>query len=227
VLGEKYSWEKRSVDDLTRKPEWPRLLYDAPILLPLPSVRCIKTRQEAARDQTLAESIRTATELTNNNLKANLTPTTMGKVENVVFLSLVLDLFAFTIPLPLFPRIIEWYTQRESSDPHGFLSRTLSAVSAIRGWFYNPSNNTQRWDIVLLGGLMGSVFSTLQFIVSPYIGSLSDKYGRKKILLVTMIGNILSALVCVHETLEMRGATLTFFRSRRWIKSTTFASYCL
>ncbi|KAH9006956.1 MFS DHA1 sub-family [Lactarius hatsudake] len=131
----------------------------------------------------------------------------MGKVENIVFLSLVLDLFAFTIPLPLFPRIIEWYTQRESSDPHGFLSRTLSAVSTIRGWFYNPSNNTQRWDIVLLGGLMGSVFSTLQFVVSPYIGSLSDKYGRKKILLLSMIGNILSALV--------------------WIKSTTFASYML
>lgn len=131
----------------------------------------------------------------------------MGKVENVVFLSLVLDLFAFTIPLPLFPRIIEWYTQRESSDPHGFLSRTLWAVSTIRGWLYKPSNNMQRWDIVLLGGLMGSVFSTLQFIVSPYIGSLSDKYGRKKILLITMIGNILSALV--------------------WIKSTTFASYLL
>ena len=39
---------------------------------------------------------------------------------------------------------------------------------------------------------------TLQFIVSPHIGSLSDKYGRKRILLITMIGNILSALVCVN-----------------------------
>lgn len=34
----------------------------------------------------------------------------MAKVETIVFFSLVLDLFAFTIPLPLFPRIIEWYT---------------------------------------------------------------------------------------------------------------------
>jgi hypothetical protein len=33
----------------------------------------------------------------------------MAKVETIVFLSLILDLFAFTIPLPLFPRIIEWY----------------------------------------------------------------------------------------------------------------------
>ncbi|ETW83894.1 major facilitator superfamily [Heterobasidion irregulare TC 32-1] len=131
----------------------------------------------------------------------------MGKIETVVFLSLVLDLFAFTIPLPLFPRIIEWYTKRETSDPTGFLSRTLGFVSTLRGQLYNATNNPQRWDIVLLGGLMGSVFSALQFIVSPYIGSLSDKYGRKRVLLITMIGNILSAVV--------------------WIQSTTFASYML
>jgi MFS family permease len=131
----------------------------------------------------------------------------MASIERTVFISLVLDLFAFTIPLPLFPRLIEWYTTREISDPNGFLSQTLRFVSAIRGLFYNPSLHSRKWDVVLLGGLMGSVFSMLQFIVSPRIGSLSDKYGRKKILLITMIGNLLSALV--------------------WIKSTTFASYML
>ncbi|KAJ3921509.1 major facilitator superfamily domain-containing protein [Lentinula edodes] len=131
----------------------------------------------------------------------------MAKVETIVFLSLVLDLFAFTIPLPLFPRLIEWYTTREISNSNGFLSQTLRFVSAIRGLFYKPSLHSQKWDIVLLGGLMGSVFSLLQFIVSPRIGSLSDKHGRRKVLLFTMIGNILSALV--------------------WIKSTTFASYML
>ncbi|KAJ6485174.1 major facilitator superfamily domain-containing protein [Mycena vitilis] len=131
----------------------------------------------------------------------------MAKVETIVFLSLVLDLFAFTIPLPLFPRLIEWYTVRESSDPAGFLSRTLQFVSNLRGFFYKPSIHSRKWDIVLLGGLMGSVFSTLQFLVSPKIGSLSDKYGRKRILLITMIGNIVSAVL--------------------WLQSTTFASYML
>ncbi|KAL4241897.1 MFS transporter superfamily protein [Abortiporus biennis] len=128
-------------------------------------------------------------------------------VERIVFFSLVLDLFAFTIPLPLFPRIIEWYTKRESSDPNGFLSRTLAFVSATRGLLYKPTSNPQKWDIVLLGGLMGSVFSVLQWFISPHIGSLSDKYGRKRVLLITMIGNILSAVV--------------------WIQSTSFASYLL
>ncbi|KAI0068789.1 MFS DHA1 sub-family, partial [Artomyces pyxidatus] len=111
----------------------------------------------------------------------------MAKVENIVFISLVLDLFGdMSIPFP---------------NPNGFLSRTLWLVSTIRGKLYNVSGNSERWDVVLLGAL------TLQFIVSPYIGSLSDKHGRKKVLLITMIGNILSALV--------------------WIKSTTFASYML
>lgn len=129
------------------------------------------------------------------------------KVETVVFLSLVLDLFAFTIPLPLFPRILEWYTLRESTIPHGFLNRTLSFVSDLRGLFYQGGSKSHRWDVVLLGGLMGSLFSTLQFIVSPWIGSLSDVYGRRNVLLITMVGNILSAVV--------------------WIQSTTFASYML
>ncbi|KAK7695925.1 hypothetical protein QCA50_000564 [Cerrena zonata] len=126
------------------------------------------------------------------------------RVEGIVFLSLVLDLFAFTIPLPLFPRIIEWYTKREGSDPSGFLSQTLGFITAVRSTlFTGAAKNPQKWDVVLLGGLMGSVFS----FISPYIGALSDKYGRKRILLITMIGNILSALI--------------------WIQSTTFASYLL
>ncbi|KAN0097494.1 Major facilitator superfamily domain containing protein [Tylopilus felleus] len=131
----------------------------------------------------------------------------MGKIEKIVFWSLVLDLFAFTIPLPLFPRIIEWYTVKEGSDPTCLLSRTLYTISSIRALFYKPSNNPQKWDVVLLGGLMGSAFSTLQFLVAPLIGALSDKYGRRNVLLATMAGNILSALV--------------------WIKATTFSSYML
>ncbi|TFL05919.1 MFS DHA1 sub-family [Pterulicium gracile] len=130
-----------------------------------------------------------------------------SKVERIVFVSLVLDLFAFTIPLPLFPRIIEWYTTREITDSHGLLSRTLAFVSYLRGMFYNPAQQSRRWDIVLLGGLMGSVFSTLQYLVSPRIGALSDKYGRKRVLLVSMAGNILSAII--------------------WMQSTSFSSYIL
>ncbi|KAI9489109.1 major facilitator superfamily domain-containing protein [Zychaea mexicana] len=49
-----------------------------------------------------------------------------------------------------------------------------------------------KWDTVFLGGLLGSLFSLLQFIVSPIIGRASDRFGRRKVLLYTMIGNLLS-----------------------------------
>lgn len=42
---------------------------------------------------------------------------------------------------------------------------------------------------------MGSLFSLLQAIASPIIGTLSDKYGRRTALLVSMIGNILSVVL--------------------------------
>ena len=47
---------------------------------------------------------------------------------------------------------------------------------------------------------MGSIFSTLQFFVSPSIGSLSDRHGRKKVLLWSMFGNILSAVIWLVST---------------------------
>lgn len=44
-----------------------------------------------------------------------------------------------------------------------------------------------RLDIVLFGGALGSMFSFLQFVSSPVIGRLSDKYGRRTVLLVSMV----------------------------------------
>ncbi|BGP58194.1 hypothetical protein JCM8202v2_005855 [Rhodotorula sphaerocarpa] len=52
-----------------------------------------------------------------------------------------------------------------------------------------------RWDLTLLGGLLASLFSTCQFLVSPHLGRLSDRYGRRPVLLATMVGNLLSALL--------------------------------
>ena len=42
--------------------------------------------------------------------------------------------------------------------------------------------------------------SALQFVISPHIGSLSDKYGQKRVL-VTMLGNILFAVVWIQSTI--------------------------
>ena len=53
---------------------------------------------------------------------------------------------------------------------------------------------------MLLGGALGSLFSFLQAIASPFIGALSDKYGRRRALLWSMAGNIASVALWVAAT---------------------------
>jgi DHA1 family multidrug resistance protein-like MFS transporter len=44
-------------------------------------------------------------------------------------------------------------------------------------------------------GMLMAVFSLMQFVFSPFWGSMSDRYGRKKIMMIGVIGNALSLLV--------------------------------
>jgi len=68
-------------------------------------------------------------------------------------------------------------------------------LNAYKNSFSKPIND--RYDIVLLGGALGSLFSLCQAIASPVIGTLSDRYGRRTALLWSMVGNIASvALWC-------------------------------
>ncbi|KAI9669233.1 MAG: hypothetical protein M1817_004728 [Caeruleum heppii] len=118
----------------------------------------------------------------------------------VVFIALLLDLLSFTFILPLFPKLLAFYRSLEdpqTSSPT-VLSRLLKALNAYKRSFRLPIND--RYDIVLLGGALGSLFSFLQAIASPIIGRLSDRYGRRTALLWSMGGNIFSVALWVAAT---------------------------
>ncbi|CAE6478738.1 unnamed protein product [Rhizoctonia solani] len=161
-------------------------------------------------------------------MSSAMTPEKRKWIQKVVVLALILDLFggincswaligvtlmhyvaliAFTIPLPLFPRLIDWYTRKESDG--ALLAVILQRINRLR---HNiaPHAVQRKWDVVLLGGLMGSLFSSLQFFISPHIGSLSDKYGRKRILLLSMIGNTV-----IYDSLHHR-ILFVPSRTRNW-----------
>ncbi|KAI2632729.1 MFS general substrate transporter [Xylaria nigripes] len=119
------------------------------------------------------------------------------KVLKVIFVSLLLDLLSFTFILPLFPKLLEFYRNNEAGlgERTTVLARILDALNTYKSSFSRPIDS--RYDIVLLGGALGSLFSLLQAIASPVIGHLSDKYGRRTALLASMAGNILSVLLWV------------------------------
>lgn len=86
----------------------------------------------------------------------------MPKVQTIVFLSLILDLFAFTIPLPLFPRLIEWYTI-VSND---LALVTLNRSSSIFFFAYRER------------ALIPMAFSRSRYVQCPMSGACSTTQAR-------------------------------------------------
>ena len=74
----------------------------------------------------------------------------------------------------------------------------MQGLNTYKRAFARPISD--RYDIVLLGGALGSLFSLCQAIASPIIGRLSDQYGRRTALLGSMAGNIASVALWVAAT---------------------------
>jgi MFS family permease len=79
----------------------------------------------------------------------------------IIFLVVVIDLLGFAIVLPLLPRIAETYLKEQSKLVEG-----------------------------LTIGLLFSSFSAMQFLFAPFWGRLSDRIGRRPVLLVGLVGSV-------------------------------------
>ncbi|XP_033633557.1 major facilitator superfamily domain-containing protein 10-like [Asterias rubens] len=112
------------------------------------------------------------------------------KMISIVFLSLLVDLLAFTMILPLLPSLLDYYAQH---DKGGLLPQLQSKIDGFRNLLGIP--DTEKYNSVLFGGVIGSLFSFLQYIASPVIGAASDVYGRRPLMLLTMTGIALSYCV--------------------------------
>lgn len=113
--------------------------------------------------------------------KSKTDPSKTHPTVYIVFFSLLLDLLAFTMILPLLPSLLEHYRVNDKSGLYSTLSNSIQYFRQLVG-------APERYTSVLFGGFLGSMFSFLQFIVSPIAGGLSDYYGRKPILLLSLLG---------------------------------------
>lgn len=116
---------------------------------------------------------------------------------NISLTELLLYQISFTFILPLFPSLIKFYLEKDPS-PTSLLNRILQYLNAYKNSFSKPIDS--KYDVVLLGGALGSLFSLLQAIAAPVIGSISDKHGRRTALLWSMAGNIASVALWVAAT---------------------------
>ncbi|TGL92756.1 MFS transporter [Leptospira barantonii] len=81
-----------------------------------------------------------------------------------IFVTILIDVIGFGIIIPVLPKLIQELT-------HGSLSEAA-------------------WD----GGLLMFAYSIVQFVCAPFVGALSDRYGRRPILLASLFGFALDYL---------------------------------
>jgi len=107
----------------------------------------------------------------------------------IIFLTLFLDLVGFSIIFPLFPAMLDYYLPNGAGD--GSLLGQL--IAPIANWAERSGAEDPRFmTAVLFGGILGSLYSILQFICAPLWGAYSDRVGRRKVLLITISGLALS-----------------------------------
>ncbi|KAI6241716.1 MFS domain-containing protein [Aphelenchoides fujianensis] len=106
----------------------------------------------------------------------------------VLMIVLSLDLLSFTCILPLLPSIFHRYADQGDKDPLYFHFNSI--CSAIQSLLGIPSGS--RHSTVFAAGVVGSLFSFLQFLASPILGALSDVHGRKPVLLISVLGSLAS-----------------------------------
>ena len=100
----------------------------------------------------------------------------------VIFLTLFIDLVGFSIIFPLLPDLLAHYLQVEGHA--GLFGWMLTQIDAAAHWLGHGTSFTA----VLFGGVLTSCYSILQFVFAPFWGSVSDRRGRRGVLLLTVAG---------------------------------------
>ena len=107
----------------------------------------------------------------------------------VIFLTLYIDLIGFSIIFPLSPDLLHHYLATEgSSGVLGWLLHLTDSLSRALG-------NDSHLPEVLFGGVVSSFFSVMQLLFAPFWGSVSDRHGRRGVLLLTVAGTAASYLL--------------------------------
>ncbi|MCA9001231.1 MAG: MFS transporter, partial [Planctomycetes bacterium] len=107
-------------------------------------------------------------------------------VMGLAFLTVFLDMVGFSILFPLFPEMLRFYIGEEGT------ASLVGRIAMTLGEWVGAEDPLQSLAVhAFFGGLLGSIYSLCQFLMAPVWGSLSDRYGRRPLLLITLFGTVL------------------------------------
>ena len=105
----------------------------------------------------------------------------------IIFLTIFFDLLGFGVIIPVLPSLF--------ADPASPFFMLGTGVSIQTGY--------------ILTGLLTGIFFLGQFFASPVLGELSDQYGRKKIILVSLVGTLTIQLL-MGTSIAIKSTALLF-----------------
>lgn len=124
-------------------------------------------------------------------------PEASKKILKLMFLTMFLDLVGFSIIFPMFPAMAKYYLEVDKDN--FFLSHMMGLISSIQSISVTETGTPQMSTIVLFGGLLGALYSILQFLAAPMWGTISDRIGRRPVLLISVFGLFISYVIWIFS----------------------------
>ena len=82
-----------------------------------------------------------------------------------ILLTLFIDILGIGIVIPVLPELVKNFLLEDGVHP--------DKVTSVAGWYY---------------GMIGASYAFMQFFCAPILGALSDRYGRRPIILGSLFG---------------------------------------
>lgn len=112
----------------------------------------------------------------------------MSKALWFLFFTIFIDLLGIGILIPVIPLLL--------ADPNSSY------------YLLSPGASTDYGYILL--GILVATYPLSLFFVAPVLGQFSDKYGRKKVLIISLLGTVVSYIVFAYA-IYIRNIPLLFF----------------
>jgi ferrochelatase len=142
-----------------------------------------KERQQLFYKIDATQRYKTVIEEQKAHAPAELTPEAK-KVLKLMFLTMFLDLVGFSIIFPMFPAMAKYYLSVDKDN--FFLSGMMNLIGNIQSLSTTADGSPNMSTVVLFGGLLGALYSLIQFIAAPLWGGISDRIGRRPVLLISV-----------------------------------------